>query len=190
MKRHEILQTAKLPTSAFNFRRLLAQWTSDERSLVEPDTVGTEDKTRAKGSVLATNLIPSPFLIQVSRNSRYDCKSTQSDQSRNFVLNRILAVGEAVVSPIGPSAHSFPTDRLKESASDSSDFHRYEEFDVNFRDAHGTLWGVWLRLAAHRQFQTYFEKAKNFSPMFFSRTSPELIVLALPEFRLVSCAPW
>ncbi|GAB5560441.1 MAG: hypothetical protein SynsKO_20880 [Synoicihabitans sp.] len=49
----------------------------------------------------------------------------------------------------------------------------FEEFDVNFRDANGTLWSVWPRLFAKRQPQSYLELLTNFTPMFFSRAKPE-----------------
>ena len=48
---------------------------------------------------------------------------------------------------------------------------RFEEFDVNFRDANGTLWSVWPRLLARRQQQSYLELAPHFTPMFFSRAA-------------------
>ncbi|MCF3650974.1 hypothetical protein [Synoicihabitans lomoniglobus] len=48
---------------------------------------------------------------------------------------------------------------------------RIEEFDINFRDADGTLWTVIPRLHAKAKSQNYLEAAPNFTPMFFSRAS-------------------
>ncbi|WP_221033011.1 hypothetical protein [Actomonas aquatica] len=59
------------------------------------------------------------------------------------------------------------TSLAKEEATTSSS--RYEELDINFRDASGTLWGVWPRLTAQAQWRSYLEPLTNFTPMFFSR---------------------
>lgn len=66
-----------------------------------------------------------------------------------------------------------PTDLSEGQNFDKNGGHpdRLEEFDVNFRDEVGTLWGVWPRLVARRATQSYFEPLENFTPMFFSRAA-------------------
>ena len=102
-----------------------------------------------------------------------------------------LPEGNPWSSPLrGKSLQDSPSTRSRapshlhtEAAGAATAPNRFEEFDLNFRDTHGTLWSVWPRLFVKSEPQSYLEPARNFTPMFFSRANPPHRLSASPDAK-------